>query len=137
MNPPPGPPKPTAAEFAHQLRTFFTSLAGYIQARLELFTLETGDAADVIVRRLAWLILGFFFLILGYGLLLAAGVAWLANRFNVPWWETALILSLIHIVIGWFFLRVGKRKISHLVFDQTRKELQKDREWLGNQNPNS
>lgn len=108
------------------------ALVLYCQARTRLFGLEWKEAVEYLSKRLVLGILAGIFLLFGYLLLLAGAIIVIDHFTRVPWWFVCLLLAPGHLFLGYLFLRMAKRPPDVPLFEETLKELEKDREWLSN-----
>ena len=128
----PPPVKDSVALFARGLQQ-------YLEARSELLAIESREAARLAVRKaiVGGAVASFTFF--AYGLVLCAAVSlagrWLESSFprvfdKIGWECAALIIGLLHVVAGIVFLTALRRKSDRPLFEITRREFQKDRQWL-------
>ena len=128
------------------VRGTFASLADglrqYLQARGELLSIESREAGQVAARKgvLGAILAAAVFL--AYGLLLAAAVSlagyWLGGILPGEWsqfgWQTAaLAAAVLHLVIAAACFRALRKQPDQPLFEVTRSEFQKDRQWLNDQ----
>ncbi|NNC89659.1 MAG: phage holin family protein [Akkermansiaceae bacterium] len=111
----------------------------YLQARLDLFALESKEAAGVVARQGVLGVLLALAAFFAYVLILAAAVSllgqWLASAWpdafaTVGWEVAALGFGLLHVLAAAAFFLLLRRKPDPPLFEYTRSEFQKDREWL-------
>lgn len=132
------------------VRATFTSFADglrqYVAARSELLSIESREAARVAGRKgaLAAIIAASTFT--AYALLLVAAVSvtghWLRNVLPGNWsqfgWQTAALLAgLLHLAVAAGCFRALRRSPRQPLFEVTRSEIQKDRQWLNDQQTGS
>ena len=108
------------------------ALVLYLQARQQLFVIETGEAFAYLSKRLVLVLVASVFLLFGYALLLAGAIIVIDHFTRVPWWFVCLLLAPGHLVIGYLFFRIAKRPPSGPLYEESIRELAKDREWLSN-----
>jgi uncharacterized membrane protein YqjE len=107
------------------------ALLGLIASRVALIQLESKEAAGDGMRRairiVAIVICAFF----TWALVLAGGIAAIANATTWPWYWIAMIAAAVHLVVAIILARTVKSP-DHPPFPVTRAEFQKDREWIEN-----
>lgn len=108
------------------------ALVLYFQARSRLFGLEWKEAAGHFSKRLILAVLAATFILFGYALLLAGAIIVIDHFTRVPWWFVCLLLAPGHLLLGYLFLRLARRPPDVPLFEESLKELEKDREWLSN-----
>lgn len=100
-----------------------------VSSRLSLIQLESKDAATTALNRLSRLatlaVTGFF----TWALLLAGGIAWIADSTQLPWHLIAIAFAAAHLTV-FIILAITVRKPCPPVFPVSRSEFQKDREWI-------
>ena len=143
-------PSPSPGDGRPGVRATFSSFADglrqYLLARGELLSIESREAARVAGRKgtLAFLLACAVFF--GYALLLTAAVAlvghWLGTILPGAWsqfgWQTAAVLAgLLHLGAAALCYRALRQPPSEPLFEVTRSEFQKDRQWLNDQQNSS
>lgn len=122
-------------DFAAGVRAHATA---YLRARAELLGIECGEAVSALQRLAVWGGLALLLGITGYGLCLVAALMavageWQASRFGL----LALIVGLGHLLFGaavaWWILR---RVRTLVFFQESRRQLKRDKEWLATLHPN-
>ena len=97
------------------------------------------EAAHLAGDEVQALVVAAFF---AYGLILCAAVSlaggWLEARFpkqfsTIGWECAALLAGLLHIALAFGLLFLLRRKPAAPLFDVTRQEFQKDRQWIQDQ----
>ncbi len=137
MDSPEGAPhsqEPQREGLARRFRSILRGGILYLQARQRLFIIEAVEATAFLVNRGTRAVLALFFLAFGYALLLAGGILFLSRLLPMPWWFLCLILAPLHLLLGWLFLRAARRRPETPLFEESRNELRKDRDWLSNSN---
>ena len=114
-------------------------LTSYVRTRLQLVSIETQEALTHLKGKVGPLVLVMVCAFFGYSLLLLAVVSLLGKLLS-SWglwgWElSALILAGLH--IGAIFLMKKKisAKPSSPLFEYSRAEIERDREWIQEHNP--
>ena len=145
---PSGTPKGDLVEKSPGLREQIISLIlgikAYSRARGELLAIEGKEAATIIGRKAGLGGLGLFFLLVGYLTLLVSLIG-IVGQYLEPetriqfrgWVGGSLIISGVHLLIG-FFLLVVQKRIGRGVtlLEVTRAEFKKDRQWLNKEKEN-
>lgn len=133
--------KPSSEGDSPSLKQELGSLIGeastHVRVRGELFAIEAKEAAGIYKRKLALSLTGLICLIIGYLLILGAGVGILGGLFAgvgfslSNWIGAALILSLVHLILGVLVLKKGRKMSeSSPTFEYTLNELKKDQKWI-------
>lgn len=119
-------PRPSAS-----IRDLTGTVVRYVEARLRLLQIEGREAGGrlVLVLILALLACG---ALAGAWLLAApAAVVLVAQRSGWPWTHVALAAAAAHLLIAWLLLLLLRSRIARLqLFEESRNQLIKDREWL-------
>lgn len=118
-----------------QAASALSSFLDYLDARIQLLSLEAREARGSIVRRVAAAAAGVFLLVTGYLLLLAGGTALAAELFDKSWAHVALATGGGHLVLGALLLLAARLRLRGSPFRDSRKELEKDRQWLNELRP--
>ncbi len=138
----PDPTEGPAPRARKTLSSMGQGLQQYLEARGELFAIESREAGRHATRKgilgVALVVAAFF----AYGLILCAAVSlaggWLEARFpkqfsTIGWECAALLAGLLHIALAFGLLFLLRRKPAAPLFDVTRQEFQKDRQWIQDQ----
>ena len=67
---------------------------------------------------------------MGYVFLIVSVVVGIAHLLGISWAVVALVAALLHFIVAGILLVVARSRITKPVFQDTREELKKDREWL-------
>ena len=131
----------SAGESAQQFRE---GLGDHLKARAELLAIETREAGEVVARKGSLALVAATLLFFGYALILVTVVfllgEWvesLSDQLSGWGWQlTALTIGFLHFLFALALFRKLKRNRDLTLFEFTRAELNKDREWL-NKSKNS
>jgi uncharacterized membrane protein YqjE len=131
----------SAGKSAHQFRE---GLGDHLKARAELLSIETREAGEVAARKGSLAIVAVAFLFFSYALVLITVVSllgrWvetLSSQFSGLGWQLAALgAGCLHFLVALALFRKLKQKQELNLFEFTRAEFNKDREWL-NQNKTS
>lgn len=117
-------------------------LQDYLCARIELLALESQEAAAVAKQKgtlgLAMAVTAIF----GYALILVALVALTGNALSAllsptlapfSWPIAALLFGILHFLAAYLLYNKLRRKAPNPLFEITRSELEKDRQWIHDQ----
>ena len=134
--------------------SFREGLEEHLKARVELLAIEAREASTFAARKgvLGFVIGAFAFF--SYALLLTSAVSllgsWLERSWpdtfdGIGWQMVALFAGVLHFLLAFILFKILKRKPDQALFEYTRAEFQKDRQWLnppktktpGNENENS
>ncbi|MEI6176542.1 MAG: phage holin family protein [Verrucomicrobiota bacterium] len=119
----------TGPESFNRPATWREAALALMTARISLIQIESKDAAENLARRLLlWTIVGIcaFFT---WALILAGGIASIAENSHYPWYWIALVCAAIHLLIALIVAIMAKKSVPP-AFPVTRSEFQKDREWI-------
>jgi uncharacterized membrane protein YqjE len=119
-----------AADESRLPGNWIEAIPSLIASRLGIFRIEAQDALGVTVRKLIILAVLAFCLIASCGLLTAGLIGLISVHFNCAWYFVAFSLGGIYLLIALVMLLIfkGSKKIES--FPVTRKEFEKDHEWL-------
>jgi uncharacterized membrane protein YqjE len=67
---------------------------------------------------------------MGYVFLIVSAVVGIAHLLGTSWPVVAFVVALVHFIIAGVLLVVARSRITKPMFQDTRDELKKDREWL-------
>jgi membrane protein implicated in regulation of membrane protease activity len=104
-------------------------LALLLASRASLVRIEARDAANIAAHRL---LLGVGFALCAFfvwALLLAGGIAAIADACPCPWYWLALGTALLHLLAAVILAKLASKPLPP-TFPFTRAEFQKDREWI-------
>ena len=112
------------------LRALAASVAGYLQARLQLAGLESKEAAAHGLKILLWLAAGAAAASLGYIFSCCAVVFIFAHLLGVSWIWIMLGLGVAHFLAAIVCAIIVRNKFPRPLFESTINEFKKDQEWL-------
>jgi len=107
------------------------ALLALVSSRVALIELESKEAAHHAARRAITLGALAFCVWFMWALLLAGGIAGLAQTSGWPWYWIAIGAGVIHMGAAILLARAAKSPPTP-AFPVTRAEFQKDREWIEN-----
>lgn len=135
-NSPPGPSSPHNSSPRQGLGDLTSStiaaLLDHILIRVKLFQFEAREVRGEVLVKIFLLLTAFLFLSLGYVALLTGSVAMLVDHFHWSWPITAIGAGAFHIFIAFVLLMIAKKRLSHTAFQDSLREIEKDRQWLEN-----
>jgi uncharacterized membrane protein YqjE len=120
------------AGLLHNLVSLVNSLAGFLEARIALFTKESKIALVHVLVLVACLATAAFLAVFGYIFLVASAIVGLAHAFHISWVKIALIAAGLHFVLAFVCVMIARSRMHKSMFEMTGAELKKDREWLKN-----
>ena len=107
------------------------ALLALVAARVALIELEFKQSAQAGARRALCLAAVAGCVFFTWALLLAGGIALLADSSGWPWYEIAIGAAALHLLAAIGFA-LGTRPASTPAFAVTRAEFHKDRQWIEN-----
>ena len=124
---------------------FLEGLAEHIKARGELLAIEAREAREALGRQGALASATGAIIVIGYGLILIAGISllgrWLESLVpslsGIGWQLSALAAGLVHLVLALLLFRKLKQQRDLNLFEFTRAEFNKDGQWLNQVKKNS
>jgi uncharacterized membrane protein YqjE len=118
-----------AGKSAHQ---FGEGLGDHLKARAELLSIETREAGEVAARKGSLAIAAVVFLFFATVVsLLGRWLESLSSQFSGLGWQlAALAAGFLHFLVALALFRKLKQKRELNLFEFTRAEFNKDREWL-------
>jgi uncharacterized membrane protein YqjE len=105
------------------------ALLAIASSRAELIRIEAKEAARKSSNKLARIIAAILCITFGWSLLLTGCIGALSKLAKWPWFEVALAIGAIHIVLAYILLRKSSVTTT-VLFPVTRAEFQRDREWI-------
>ena len=111
------------------------SFLDYLEARCRLAGLEAREARGAILRRLIAAVVGAFFVLIAYLFTIIAIIGWISIKFEKPWPLVTLIAGLAHVAFGVGCFFYARQQFREPPFHDTRKEFDKDRQWLNSFRP--
>lgn len=113
-------------------RSVIDAALSYFQARLLLLRIESKEASSVIARRFALFLSASTLFSLAYFVAIAAGISLLAERLDIRWEYVAFWVAGAHAFLAILIVLIARAKFSRPLFENSLKELEKDRQWLQN-----
>ena len=137
-SPDPSPESDKEGASGESAQQFREGLGDHLKARAELLAIETREAGEVVARKGSLALITATLLFFGYALVLATIVSlvgeWvesLSGQLTGRGWQlTALAAGFLHFLFALALFRKLKRNRDLTLFEFTRAELNKDREWL-------
>ena len=121
---------------SQSIRDLAGTLICYVEARLRLLQIEGKEAGGQII--LVLILAAFACGALAGTWLLAApaAVMLISQKTGWPWTQVALGAAGAHLIAAWLLLVMLKSRIARLqLFEESRNQLIKDREWLAPKQP--
>lgn len=119
-------------------------MAAYLRTRLQLVSIETQEALSHLKGKLGPLVLILVSLVSCYLLVLAALVSFLGKLLSLlgehpllGWEVAALLLAALHLALIFAMKKKLLDQPSPPLFEYSRAELERDREWIQEHNQNS
>jgi len=111
------------------------SFLDYLEARFRLAGLEAREARGAILRRLIAAGAGAFLMLIAYLIIITGIIGWISTQFDKPWPLVTLGAGLVHVGLGFGCFFYAKQQFRDPPFNDTRKEFDKDRQWLNSFRP--
>ena len=111
------------------------NLLAHVQARTQLFALETREAYAELAGRSLFGAVGGLLLFIGYVLVLTCVTPLLAESLHTRWQFVGLGFAALHLVAGGAVLWEARRRFAAVLYECTLSELEKDRQWLARNHP--
>jgi uncharacterized membrane protein YqjE len=122
----------------NRLKSLLAALARYAEARGRLLQIEAREAGVHLAVLLLTAAVAAGSLLAGWLVALPAVVWWLAGALARPWPQVALALAVLHLAAGLAALALLRRQLRRLaLFEESFRQLGRDREWLGDEPPKS
>jgi uncharacterized membrane protein YqjE len=120
------------AGLLNNLLSLLNSVAGFLEARIALFSKESKTALVHVLVLVGCLAAATFLAVFGYIFLVASAIVGLANVFHISWVKMALLAAGLHFVLAFVSVMIARSRMNKSMFEMTAVELKKDREWLKN-----
>jgi uncharacterized membrane protein YqjE len=120
------------AGLLHNLVSLLNSVAGFLEARVALFTKESKTALVHVLVLVGCLAVAAFLAVFGYIFLVASAIVGLAHAFHISWVKMALLAAGLHFILAFVCVMIARSRMNKSMFEMTAVELKKDREWLKN-----
>jgi uncharacterized membrane protein YgcG len=108
-----------------------SAIADFAATRIALIQIEARDAAQTAARKTAHAVTLAIVSLSAWLCLLAAAIGAFHHFAKRPWWEGALLLAILHLIIALRLAALLKRPAPP-AFPITRAEFEKDRLWMQN-----
>jgi uncharacterized membrane protein YqjE len=120
------------AGLLNNLVSLLNSVAGFLEARIALFSKESKTALVHVLVLVGCLAAAAFLAVFGYIFLVASAILGLAHAFHISWVKMALLAAGLHFVLAFVCVMIARSRMNKSMFEMTAVELKKDREWLKN-----
>jgi uncharacterized membrane protein YqjE len=107
-----------------------SAIVEFFEIRFALAAQESKAAALQLLILVGCVIAALALGVMGYVFLIVSAVVGVAHLLGTSWPVVALIVALVHFIIAGALLLVARSRITKPMFQDTRDELKKDREWL-------
>jgi uncharacterized membrane protein YqjE len=107
-----------------------SAVAEFFESRFILLAQESKSAAVQVLILVGCVIAALALCVMGYVFLIVSAVVGIAHLLGTSWPVVALVVALVHFIIAGVLLVVARSRITKPMFQDTRGELKKDREWL-------
>jgi uncharacterized membrane protein YqjE len=107
-----------------------SAIAEFFEIRFAIVAQESKYAALQVLVLVGCVIAALALCLMGYVFLIVSAVVGIAHLLGVSWPWVALVVALLHFIIAGVLLVVARSRMTKPMFQDTRDELKKDREWL-------
>jgi uncharacterized membrane protein YqjE len=107
-----------------------SAVVAFFESRFVLLAQESKSAALQLLILVGCVIAALALCVMGYVFLIVSAIVGLAHLLGTSWPVVALVVALVHFIIAGALLLVARKSITKPMFQDTRDELKKDREWL-------
>jgi uncharacterized membrane protein YqjE len=107
-----------------------SAIVEFFEIRLAVVAQESKYAALQVLILVGCVIAALALCLMGYVFLIVSAVVGIAHLLGTSWPVVALVVALVHFIIAGVLLVVARSRITKPMFQDTRGELKKDREWL-------
>lgn len=107
-----------------------SAIVEFFEIRLAVVAQESKYAALQLLILVGCVIAALALCLMGYVFLIVSAVVGIAHLLGTSWPVVALVVALVHFIIAGVLLVVARSRITKPMFQDTRGELKKDREWL-------
>ena len=107
-----------------------SALVEFFEIRFAVLTQESKSAALQLLILAGCVIAALALCVMGYVFLIVSAVVGIAHLLGTSWPVVALVAALLHFIIAGVLVLVARSRITKPMFQDTRDELKKDREWL-------
>jgi len=102
----------------------------FFESRFVLVAEESKSAALQLVIVVGCVIAALGLCGMGYVFLIVSAVVGIAHLLGTSWAVVALVVGVVHFIVAGVLLVVARSRITKPMFQDSRDELKKDREWL-------
>src|SRR5262245_7657696 len=102
----------------------------FFEIRFALAAQESKAAALQLMILVGCIMAALALCLMGYVFLVVGAVVGIAHLLGISWVVVALVVALLHFIIAGVLLLVARIRMTKPMFQDTREELNKDREWL-------
>ena len=107
-----------------------SAIVEFFEIRFALAAQESKSAALQMAVLVGCVIGALALCVMGYVFLIVSAVVGVAHLLGTSWPVVTLVVALLHFIIAGVLLLVARTRITKPMFQDTRDELKKDREWL-------
>ena len=107
-----------------------SALVEFFESRFVLVAEESKSAALQLLILVGCVIAALGLCGMGYVFLIVSAVVGIAHLLGTSWPVVALVVAVVHFIVAAVLLLVARSRITKPMFQDSRDELKKDREWL-------
>ena len=107
-----------------------SAVVEFFEIRFAVLTQESKSVGLRLLIAVGCVIGALVLCVMGYVFLIVSAVVGIAHLLGTSWLVVALVVALLHFIIAGALVLVARSRITKPMFQDTRDELKKDREWL-------
>ena len=107
-----------------------SAVVEFFESRFVLVAEESKSAALQLLILVGCVIAALGLCGMGYVFLIVSAVVGIAHLLGTSWPVVALVVAVVHFIVAAVLLLVARSRITKPMFQDSRDELKKDREWL-------
>ena len=107
-----------------------SAIVEFFELRFAVLAQESKSVALQLLILVGCVIAALALCVMGYAFLIISAVVCIAHLLGTSWPVVALVVALLHFIIAGVLLMVARSRVTKPMFQDTRDELTKDREWL-------
>ncbi|MBL9114157.1 MAG: phage holin family protein [Verrucomicrobiaceae bacterium] len=127
----PSSPDPSSEPTLSRARSLMGAAVTYAEARGQLLQIEAQEAVQQVAGAARAGIIGAAAVILGWLLIVPAGISLLSSRLGIRWEYLAMGVAGFHFIVGLIYLLASRRRSAALrPFQESINQFREDRAWI-------